>query len=51
MNESDFSKTFEHTFAANGAYNIAVELKSGTEITFTVNNMTGWDEDTSISIP
>jgi hypothetical protein len=51
MNESDFSKTFEHTFAANGAYNIAVELKSGTEITFTVNSMTGWDEETSITIP
>lgn len=51
MKTTDVTKTLTHTFAANGAYNIAVTLKSGAEITFTVGSMTGWDADTNISIP
>ena len=43
--------TLTHTFAANGCYVINVELKGGTAISFTLDALGGWDNNTDISIP
>ena len=39
------------TFAENGAYVIQVELSAGVPVSFTVGALTGWDSETTVTIP
>ena len=41
----------EVDFAENGAYTISVTLDAGTAISFTLDALGGWDNNTDISIP
>lgn len=45
------TKTLSANFEKGKAYNVAVTLGDNNLITFTVNELTGWDSETNISIP
>lgn len=45
------TETLSANFEKGKAYNVAVTLGDNNLITFTVNELTGWDSETNISIP
>lgn len=45
------TKELTTTFAPNGAYVINVNLQTGSAITFTLEKLTGWDDETTVTIP
>ena len=51
LSTDDFSEPLEVDFAENGAYTISVTLDAGTAISFTLDALGGWDNNTDISIP
>lgn len=44
-------ETLAQTFEKGKAYNVVVDLGENNLITFTVDELTGWDSETNISIP
>ena len=45
------TKELTTTFDPNGAYVINVNLQTGSAITFTLEKLTGWDDETTVTIP
>jgi hypothetical protein len=49
--DQPITKSLTATLQPNGAYVISVNLQAGSPITFTLNKLDGWDDETSITIP
>lgn len=51
LGSQTITKTLSTTFAKGSAYNVVATLGDNNLITFTVEKLTGWDNETNISIP